>query len=102
MPSRRDFLKQSSLFTAGILVKPNDFFKLKAPVGIQLYTLRNDIGKDAKGTIEKLAALGYKEVETFGYNNGKFFNMPANEFAQFLKSTGLSSPSGHYFPGGFF
>lgn len=102
MPSRRDFIKHSSLFTAGLLVKPEDFFKGKKPVGIQLYTLRSDIGKDAKGTIKKVAQLGYKEVETFGYKEGKFFDMPANEFAQFLKAEGLTSPSGHYFGGGFF
>lgn len=102
MPSRREFLKQSSLFSAGLLIKPADFFKSKIPVGIQLYTLRGDIGKDAKGTIGKVAALGYKEVETFGYRDGKFFDMPASEFSQFLKSVGLTSPSGHYFGGGFF
>ena len=102
MPSRRDFIKQSSLFSAGLLVSPSDLFKTKTPVGIQLYTLRGDIEKDAKGTISKVAALGYKEVETFGYKEGKFFNMPASEFSQFLKSVGLTSPSGHYFAGGFF
>lgn len=102
MPSRRDFIKQSSLLSAGLLVRPGDFFKGKAPVGVQLYTLRGDIARDAKGTIEQVAKLGYKEVETFGYRDGKFFNMPAAEFAQFLKSVGLTSPSGHYFGGGYF
>jgi len=102
MPSRRAFLKQSSLMSAGLLIKPEAFFKSKTPVGVQLYTLRGDIAKDAKGTIGKVAALGYKEVETFGYREGKFFDMPAAEFSQFLKSVGLTSPSGHYFGGGFF
>jgi len=102
MPSRRDFIKQSSLFTAGLLTSPEDLLKVKRSVGLQLYTLRNDISKDAKGTIGKVAALGYKEVETFGYKEGKYFDMPATEFAQFLKSVGLTSPSGHYFGGGWF
>ena len=102
MPSRRDFIKQSSVLSAGFFVDPRDLYKVKTPVGIQLYTLRSDISKDAKGTIQKVAALGYKKVETFGYREGKYFGMPANEFAQFLKSVGLTSPSGHYFGGGFF
>ncbi|MGZ5133897.1 MAG: sugar phosphate isomerase/epimerase family protein [Flavitalea sp.] len=102
MPSRRDFIKQSSLLTAGFFVEPGDLYKVKTPVGIQLYTLRSDISKDAKGTIQKVANLGYKKVETFGYREGKYFDMPANEFSQFLKSVGLTSPSGHYFGGGFF
>ena len=83
-------------------MEPGNFYKAKTPVGIQLYTLRSDISKDAKGTIQKVAALGYKRVETFGYREGKYFDMNANEFAQFLKSVGLTSPSGHYFGGGFF
>ncbi len=102
MPSRRQFVQQTSIITTGLLITPGDFFKLKKPVGVQLYTLRGDIAKDAKGTIEKVAALGYKQVETFGYNNGKYFGMTATEFGQFLKSIGLTSPSGHYFGGGFF
>ena len=102
MPSRRDFIKQSSLFTAGLMIGPSDIFKVKKSVGVQLYTLRNDIAKDAKGTIQKVAALGYKEVETFGYRDGKFFGMSPSEFKSFLKSVDLKSPSGHYVPGGFF
>ena len=102
MPSRRDFIKQSSLFTAGLMIGPSDIFKVKKSVGVQLYTLRNDIAKDPKGTIQKVAALGYKEVETFGYRDGKFFGMSPSEFKSFLKSVDLKSPSGHYVPGGFF
>ena len=102
MPSRRDFIKQSSLFTAGLMIGPSDIFKVKKSVGVQLYTLRNDIAKDPKGTIQKVAALGYKDVETFGYRDGKFFGMSPSEFKSFLKSVDLKSPSGHYVPGGFF
>ena len=102
MPSRRDFIKKSSLFTAGLMIGPSEIFKVKKSVGVQLYTLRNDIAKDPKGTIQKVAALGYKEVETFGYRDGKFFGMSPSEFKSFLKSVDLKSPSGHYVPGGFF
>lgn len=102
MSSRRDFIKQSALVTTGFLVTPDDFFKIKKPIGVQLYTLRGDIEKDARATIQKVATLGYKEVETFDYKDGKYFGMPPGEFMQFLKSTGLSSPSGHYSGGGFF
>jgi sugar phosphate isomerase/epimerase len=102
MTSRREFIRQSSIFTSGLLFTPEDFFRIKKPVGVQLYTVRGDIAKDAKGTIQKVAELGYKEVETFGYREGKYFDMSAKEFDQFLKSIGLQSPSGHYFGGSFF
>lgn len=100
--SRREFLRQSSLLTAGLFITKDDFFKTQKNIGVQLYTLRGDMGKDPKGTLQKLAQLGYKEVETFGYNQGKWFGMTAAELKTVLKDNGLSSPSGHTFPGGIF
>ena len=97
MTSRRDFLLQSGILSSALVSNPSGFFKKKnAKVGLQLYTLRNDLSKDAKGTIEKVAKIGYKEVESFGYHDGKYFGMTAAEFAAFLKGLGLTTPSGHY------
>ncbi len=71
---------------------------MQAPskIGLQLYTLRDDIAKDLEGTLKKVAAIGYKEVELFGYNNGKFFGKTAKEFKALLKGLGLTPVSGHY------
>lgn len=103
MSSRRDFIKQGSLLTAGFFVSKDEFFKKKhTPIGVQLYTLRGDLGKDARGTIARVAQLGYKRVETFAYNQGKWFGMTATEFRDVLKQNGLESPSGHTFPAGVF
>lgn len=102
MPAtRRDFIKQSSLLAAGFFLPKEDLFK-KKPVGVQLYTLRNEIGKDPKGTLARVAQLGYKQVETFGYGNRKWFNLSPAELSAVLKQHGLSSPSGHTYPGSFF
>lgn len=102
MPAtRRDFIKQSSLLAAGFFINKEELFK-KKPVGVQLYTLRNQISKDPKGTLEKVAQLGYKQVETFGYGNRKWFNLTPAELSAILKNNGLSSPSGHTYPGSFF
>lgn len=102
MSSRRDFLKQSSLFTAGLLTAKSGLFRSSTPIGVQLYTVRNDIGKDPKGTLAKVAQIGYKRVETFAYGNRKWFGLTAPELAAELKANGLTSPSGHTYPGGFF
>jgi hypothetical protein len=64
-------------------------------VGVQLYTLRNEISKDAIGTLKKVAALGFGEVENFGYG-GKFFGMSAAEYKTVLGDLGMTAPSGHY------
>ena len=42
--------------------------------------------------------MGYQEVETFGYANGKFLGKTPGEFKSFLSGLGLSTPSGHYMP----
>jgi len=103
MPAtRRDFIKQTSLLTAGFLVNKEEWFKKSKPIGLQLYTVRDAIGKDPKGTLAKVAQLGYKQVETFGYGNRKWFNLSPAELASTLKDNGLVSPSGHTFPGSFF
>ena len=103
MISRRKMIKTLAGYTAGSLLLNNALAAgKKAPhaIGLQLYTLRNDMGKDAAGTLKKVAALGFKEVENFGYN-GKFFGMDAKTYRDTLTGMGLSAPSGHYMYGNF-
>lgn len=103
MPAtRRDFIKQSSLLAAGFFLDKEALFKKKKAVGVQLYTLRNEMSKDPKGTLARVAQLGYKQVETYGYGKGKWFGLSGAELAAVLKENGLQSPSGHTFPGSFF
>lgn len=102
MPTRRDFIRQSSLLTAAIFVSKEEWFAAPKKIGLQLYTLRNEMGNDAKGTLAKVAAQGYKIVETFGYGGGKWFGMNARELLFTLKANGLSTPSGHTFPASIF
>src|SRR6186713_3178582 len=73
MSSRRIFMQQAGLIAAGLMVNPSDIFSrgnanTVRKIGIQLYTLRDQLGKDVKGTIEKVAHTGYTHVETYyGY-----------------------------------
>jgi sugar phosphate isomerase/epimerase len=102
MMTRRDLLKQMAWVTAGSFMI-SDVLAMDVKnkkVGVQLYTLRNAIGKDAKGTLKKVAELGYGEVESFGYN-GKFFGMTPVEYKTVLSDLGLTAPSGHYMYGNF-
>src|SRR3982750_1293095 len=59
-------------------------------VGLQLYTLRNQMEKDMTGTLERVAQIGYKEVEFAGY-----FGRSPNEVRQLLEKYKLSAPSSH-------
>lgn len=100
--TRRDLLKQMAWVTAGsFMINEAMAFDVKnKKVGVQLYTLRNQIGKDAKGTLKKVAELGFGEVENFGYS-GKFFGMTPAEYKSVLGDLGLTAPSGHYMYGNF-
>ncbi|MBC7686684.1 MAG: TIM barrel protein, partial [Aquabacterium sp.] len=99
MNARRNFLKQSGILTAGLAFNPTELLKGQTKIGLQLYTLREDIAKDVKGVIKIVAAAGYKEVETFGLSKEQqFFGLSVKAFGQLLKDNGLISPSGHYLP----
>jgi sugar phosphate isomerase/epimerase len=104
MNSRRTFIKQSGLMAASLVVLPSLAFKApKKVVGLQLYSLRDIIHKDVTGIIEKVAAIGYKEVETYGYSlKDKFWGLDAKAFSALLKQNGLVAPSGHYDMSSFF
>jgi len=96
MSSRRMFLKQASLATTGLMLDRNGWFKKQQLIGLQLYTLRNEISKDTSATIAKVAEIGYTSVEVFGYGDGKFFGHTPETFADIIKKNNLKSPSGHY------
>ena len=102
MNSRREFIKQSALVAASIAIVPSlackaMFATAKKPIGLQLYSLRAIIKDDIKSIIEKVAAIGYKEVETYGYSaKGGFWGLDAKAFASLLKQNGITSPSGHF------
>lgn len=63
--------------------------------GLALYTLRDDMGTNAKATLQEVANNGYKYVEAAGYEDGKFYGMTPSEFKSVLKSVGLKPVSTH-------
>ncbi len=63
--------------------------------GLALYTVRDDMAKDAKTTLKAVADAGYKYVEAAGYDNGKFYGMTPKEFKEELKKLGLTPISTH-------
>jgi sugar phosphate isomerase/epimerase len=99
MTNRRTFLAQAGLVSAGMMIKPafvNAMAKDRV-VGLQLYSLRDQIKTDVTGVIAKVAAAGYKEVEPFDYSKAKgFWGLDAKAFSKLLKDNGLSTPSGHF------
>ncbi|SDB34530.1 Sugar phosphate isomerase/epimerase [Flavobacteriaceae bacterium MAR_2010_188] len=63
--------------------------------GLALYTVRDDMSKDAKATLKAVADAGYKNIEAAGYENGKFYNMTPKEFKKLLDELNLKPISTH-------
>jgi sugar phosphate isomerase/epimerase len=58
--------------------------------GLQLYTVRSEMEKGIEATLERVASIGYREVEFAGY----YRKTPA-EIAALLKANGLTAPAAH-------
>jgi sugar phosphate isomerase/epimerase len=98
MTNRREFLTNAALIGTGLVLAPH-LLSAKAPakVGLQLYSLRNQLPKDVKEVIAKVAEAGYQQVETFGYSTANgFWGLSAADFKQVLQKYNLTTPSGHY------
>ena len=67
----------------------------KGIIGVQLYSVRDDMGRDPLGSLEQVAKMGYKYVEHASYVDRKFYGYPAKEFRKILDGYGLSMVSGH-------
>jgi len=96
--SRRTFLKNSAVLLAGTALLSKTSFAAPKPneiLGLQLYSVRDDMKKDPIGTLTQLAKMGYKNVEHANYVNRKFYGYSAAEFKKILDDLGLKMPSGH-------
>ena len=96
MINRRDFLRNSTLGMTAVAAATRVSDQLSAnplgkPIGLQLYTLRDQLASDVGGTLKQVAAIGYKEVEIYD-----LYGKTPTEFLKLLKADGLTAPSGHY------
>lgn len=95
--SKRDFLKSAAGF-AGLLAgrgaaRANP---LGLPIGLQPYTVRNDLKADFMGTLKKVVAMGYREIEVSGAGYDNFFGHKPAELRKILADVGLRAPSCHF------
>ena len=94
MMRRRDFIRTAALGTLAISAQLSESLFASPygkPVGIQLYTLRDQLEKDVAGTIQQVGKIGYKEAEIYSL----YGKSPA-EFTQILSDNGIAAVSGHY------
>ncbi len=97
MNTRREFLIKSSLVSAGAFLIP-DLLRAKEPgqiYGVQLYSFRDAMAKDAKGTLAKIASLGIKEIETAKSQKGHYYGLSPLEMKAVCEALGMKLKSGH-------
>jgi sugar phosphate isomerase/epimerase len=91
--NRRLFVNRLALAAAGLSLYDTDAVaagRKLSRIGMQLYTVRRELEKDFEGTLAKVAALGYREVEFAGY-----FNRKPAEVRAILKRLRLDAPAAH-------
>lgn len=69
-------------------------------IGLQLYTVRNAMQQDFKGTLARVAGIGYREVELAGFqqdSNGDvtYWSQTPDEVRAALDHQGIAAPSTH-------
>lgn len=96
--SRRLFLRNGAIATTATMFFPNEIFAAKKSnetLGLQLYTVRDDMKKDPLSTLQQLSKMGYKNVEHANYTDRKFYGYTVTEFKKILDDLGLKMLSGH-------
>ena len=96
--SRRTFIKNTSVLVTGMSLFSKQILapeSKKELIGIQLYSVRDDMKKDPLGTLQQLTAMGYKNAEHASYTERKFYGYGAVEFKKILDDLGMKMPSGH-------
>lgn len=108
--NRRNFLKTGSVSVAAVALTGIATQKTEAAVsahsvvtatdrkkqiGLQLYSLRDDMSKNSDKTLEAVAKMGYQSLESYGYNERKFFGKSPVEFKKQLTDLGMRMTSSH-------
>src|SRR5512133_713335 len=95
---RRSFIKKGALTLAGAAILDNSLFaaaEQKGIVGLQLYSVRDDMSRDPLGSLTRLAEMGYTYLEHASYTDRKFYGYSAPEFRKVIDALGLKMISGH-------
>ena len=101
MTTRREFFQSLKLLSLGLFLpgcsgraSGEESITDRKELGVQLWSVRDVINTDLKGTLEALSVMGFTGIEPYGYN-GSFYGIPAREFKTFCDSLGLEIYGSH-------
>ncbi len=96
--SRRTFIRTGAMAVAATALMGRSALaqqKRKGIVGLQLYSIRQEMTKDPLGSLTQVKNMGWEYVEHANYVNRKFYGWDAREFRKVLDDLGLKMISGH-------
>ncbi|MGC1784098.1 MAG: sugar phosphate isomerase/epimerase [Acidobacteriaceae bacterium] len=98
MHTRREFLTGAATGLATAAVAPLAFAERGwPPLGVQLYTVRNQVQSDLSGPLAAIRKIGYTTVETYAAQ----YKISAQDLRKAILDAGLKVPSGHFGYDGF-
>jgi sugar phosphate isomerase/epimerase len=96
--TRRQFLKNAIACGTIAAFAPEVFAEEPwPPLGVQLYTVRQQAQSDLPGVLAAIRKIGYTTVETFAGQ----YKVPAAQLRKTIADAGLKLPSGHFGYGDF-
>ena len=102
MQNRREFLKISATGSLGMMLLSSATSipgvgnnRKSYGVGIQLYSIRDAMSADVRGTLKKVSDIGYKNLELAGYSEGKFYGFSPSDFKKIVSDLGMVALSSH-------
>lgn len=95
--SRNEFLWKSAALAVGTSLIPSLSFSQPRVrhFGVQLYTFRDEMATDARGTLEKIANLGIREIESARSRKGHYYGLTPREMKDACTDLGMKLVSGH-------
>lgn len=97
MTTRREFLIRTGAFAAGVMLLPGCTTSSASDgnYGVQLYTFREEMAADPKGTLKQIADIGIKQIESARSPKGHYYGLSPKEMKTVCADLGMTLRSGH-------
>ncbi|KXI29014.1 sugar phosphate isomerase/epimerase family protein [Paraglaciecola hydrolytica] len=100
--NRRDFLQNTGIVAAASVLLSKSAVSMASTknykMGLQLFTVRDEMAKDPIATLKKVKAMGYQDFELYGFDNEQdsYYGFKSSQFKTILDDLELSASSCHY------
>ena len=94
--NRRRFISRAAAASAAMALMPSlACANADRKTGLILYTVRNEMRKDSRGTLDSVAEAGFNWIEAADYSEGLFHGMKPADFRKAVESRGMELISSH-------